>query len=237
MYITIDWGICKSINRRKKSYKLFGKRNFTIKIARGEISSSNKEATDCSEDCVARSGATLQQATATFPTSTLSLAYGFISSPTSSLVSCYTSQPNMALLLPFPSHNPSLSYSLSTTTHKLPTPRVYLSLPLRQPQLRKSYGKCGAVADIRAVPPLDAKEEEEEGGDQKVFVGPASEEERRGDRIVADYDWTEEWYPLYLTQDVPDDAPLGLTVFDKQIVLYRDGNGQLRCYQDRCAHR
>jgi phenylpropionate dioxygenase-like ring-hydroxylating dioxygenase large terminal subunit len=37
---------------------------------------------------------------------------------------------------------------------------------------------------------------------------------------VADYDWTEEWYPLYLTKYVPDDAPLGFTVFDKQVVLY-----------------
>ncbi|KAG0472027.1 hypothetical protein HPP92_016573 [Vanilla planifolia] len=51
------------------------------------------------------------------------------------------------------------------------------------------------------------------------------------------YDWREEWYPLYLTAEVPDDAPLGLTVFDKQVVLYRDGQGVLRCYEDRCPHR
>ncbi|KAL6295884.1 hypothetical protein ACE6H2_004026 [Prunus campanulata] len=54
---------------------------------------------------------------------------------------------------------------------------------------------------------------------------------------MAEYDWTEEWYPLYLTQDLPEDAPLGLTVFDKQLVLYRDGSGLLRCYYDRCSHR
>lgn len=54
---------------------------------------------------------------------------------------------------------------------------------------------------------------------------------------VVSYDWTEEWYPLYLTKDVPDDAPLGLTVFDKQVVLYRDGGGELRCHEDRCPHR
>ncbi|KAH0461195.1 hypothetical protein IEQ34_008770 [Dendrobium chrysotoxum] len=51
------------------------------------------------------------------------------------------------------------------------------------------------------------------------------------------YDWREEWYPLYLTAEVPQDAPLGLTVFHKQIVLYRDFNGVLRCYEDRCPHR
>ena len=54
---------------------------------------------------------------------------------------------------------------------------------------------------------------------------------------MVDYDWTEEWYPLYLTKNIPDDAPLGLTVFDKQVVLYRDGNGELQCYEDRCPHR
>lgn len=71
----------------------------------------------------------------------------------------------------------------------------------------------------------------EDGADQSVLVGPA------GERVVAEYDWTEEWYPLYLTQNVPDDAPLGLTVFDKQLVLYRDGEGVFRCYEDRCPHR
>ncbi|KAL8168290.1 hypothetical protein V2J09_009789 [Rumex salicifolius] len=56
-------------------------------------------------------------------------------------------------------------------------------------------------------------------------------------REAVEYDWTTEWYPLYLTKNVPDDAPLGLTVFDKQLVLYRDAAGEFRCYQDRCPHR
>jgi len=51
------------------------------------------------------------------------------------------------------------------------------------------------------------------------------------------YDWKEEWYPLYLAKEVPDDAALPLTVFDRQLVLWRDGDGVLRCHQDRCPHR
>jgi Rieske [2Fe-2S] domain len=51
------------------------------------------------------------------------------------------------------------------------------------------------------------------------------------------YDWREEWYPLYLSAEVPDDAALGLTVFDKQVVLYKDAAGVLRCHEDRCPHR
>lgn len=138
----------------------------------------------------------------------------------------------MALLLRFPTHNTSLSFFLSTPTHK--PPLASLSQPLGR---RKSSAKCSAVSDVKAAPPVLDGKDEGEGDDHKVLVGPSSEEERRGERVVADYDWTQEWYPLYLAQDLPDDAPLGLNVFDKQVVLYRDGNGHLRCYEDRCPHR
>ncbi|ONK69690.1 uncharacterized protein A4U43_C05F25720 [Asparagus officinalis] len=69
---------------------------------------------------------------------------------------------------------------------------------------------------------------------KEVLLPPETEEEQAAG---GEYDWREEWYPLYLTAEVPEDAPLGLTVFHKQIVLYRDGQGQLRCYEDRCPHR
>ncbi|GMH11895.1 hypothetical protein Nepgr_013736 [Nepenthes gracilis] len=93
--------------------------------------------------------------------------------------------------------------------------------------------KCRAVAaDVASGSTVV-----EDGGDHSVLVGPASEEEVKGRREVVNYDWTEEWYPLYLTQNIPDDAPLALTVFDRQLVLYRDGGGQLRCHEDRCPHR
>ncbi|KAB2627963.1 protein TIC 55 [Pyrus ussuriensis x Pyrus communis] len=81
----------------------------------------------------------------------------------------------------------------------------------------------------------DLKEDEQE--DHKVLVTPSKEEEHGEESVATVYNWTEEWYPLYLTQDLPEDAPLGLTVFNKQLVLYRDGSGELRCYEDRCPHR
>ncbi|GLJ14740.1 hypothetical protein SUGI_0238900 [Cryptomeria japonica] len=61
------------------------------------------------------------------------------------------------------------------------------------------------------------------------------EEQNLEDRV--DYNWETEWYPLYLAAEVPKDAPLGLTVFHKQIVLFEDGNGALHCFEDRCPHR
>lgn len=122
---------------------------------------------------------------------------------------------------------------LNIPTRKLAPPTSVISsksiLELLKAEKLK-HTKCHAVTDLRST--VSSVED-----DHKVLVGPSSEEERRGERLVADYDWTEEWYPLYLTKDVPDDAPLGLTVFDQQIVLYKDGNGVLRCFQDRCPHR
>lgn len=103
------------------------------------------------------------------------------------------------------------------------------------PSLREVHAIAADDVAEATVGGQEQKSEEEEEGD--VFVGPTSKEEVRGERHVVDYDWTEEWYPLYLTKDVPDDAPLGLTVFHKQLVLFRDASGQFRCYEDRCPHR
>ncbi|CAI9094739.1 OLC1v1030526C1 [Oldenlandia corymbosa var. corymbosa] len=80
-------------------------------------------------------------------------------------------------------------------------------------------------------------EEKKVDGNVLVDDGGSTEEQTKGEGEVVKYDWTEEWYPLYLTEHVPDDAPLGLTVFDKQLVLYKDGAGELRCFEDRCPHR
>ncbi|KAK8475095.1 hypothetical protein V6N13_145053 [Hibiscus sabdariffa] len=139
----------------------------------------------------------------------------------------------MALsLTPCLPHTTYLSKPLSAS--KLTKPNIILDNPLLgfgPGSLSNNQIRCHAVIDLKSASSLD--QSKGEGDDHKVVIGPSSEE----DRIVADYNWTEEWYPLYLTKDVPDDAPLGLTVFDQQLVLYKDGNGLLHCYQDRCPHR
>lgn len=88
--------------------------------------------------------------------------------------------------------------------------------------------RTAAVAGAQIADPVD--------DNQVVLLGPTTSE-KPDDEATAEYNWTEEWYPLYLTKDVPEDAPLGLTVFDKQLVLYRDGAGELHCHEDRCPHR
>jgi hypothetical protein len=56
-------------------------------------------------------------------------------------------------------------------------------------------------------------------------------------RERVEYNWEEEWYPMYLTAEMPSDSPLGLTVFDRSLVLFYDGDGKIHCLEDRCPHR
>lgn len=138
----------------------------------------------------------------------------------------------MALQQPFLSELLLHSSSNRTTLPKrsffsLQIPQRF-NLYLQNKQFKKQGRSCYAIAEN-----LGAEVDE----DQSLILENSSLEELRGQREIVGYDWTEEWYPLYLTKNVPDDAPLGLTVFDKQVVLYKDGSGELRCFEDRCPHR
>ncbi|KAM2020945.1 hypothetical protein ACFX16_043026 [Malus domestica] len=148
----------------------------------------------------------------------------------------------MALLHPLVSHIlPSSTPKPSTPKLKSnPTPLQPSTLILTNNKSRDNISGVGKFLSRAVVAsPLDhddgLKEDEQE--DHKVLVTPSKEEEHGEESVATGYNWTEEWYPLYLTQDLPEDAPLGLTVFNKQLVLYRDGSRELRCYEDRCPHR
>jgi hypothetical protein len=78
---------------------------------------------------------------------------------------------------------------------------------------------------------------EEAGAQEDGVLFPKEGDDAAAAAAAGRYDWKEEWYPLYLAKEVPDDAALPLTVFDRQLVLWRDGDGVLRCHEDRCPHR
>lgn len=122
------------------------------------------------------------------------------------------------LLLPL-SKTPQQS-SPAHTSRSLPVSNGYRISPRALTEKRRRPKQC-RVATVEDVA-------------EDVLLPREAEEVRE---VEEKYDWREEWYPLYLTAEVPEDAPLGLTVFHKQIVLYRDFNGVLRCYEDRCPHR
>ncbi|CAM6116303.1 unnamed protein product [Calypogeia fissa] len=66
--------------------------------------------------------------------------------------------------------------------------------------------------------------------------GPETAPAVEGEQKI-EYDWRTEWYPLYLTDEVPKDAPLALNVYDHNLVLFYDGDGKLNCLEDQCPHR
>ncbi|CAK7354002.1 unnamed protein product [Dovyalis caffra] len=121
------------------------------------------------------------------------------------------------LQFPFLSHATSLSKPLSFTLKPTKTLRP---IHIKQQEQQERAIRCHAVTDLSSstLPSsVDDQSKGEDDDDGLVLVDPSSEEESGG--------------------NVPDDAPLGLTVFDKQVVLYKDGQGELRCFQDRCPHR
>ncbi|KAL7170902.1 hypothetical protein ACSBR2_035708 [Camellia fascicularis] len=146
----------------------------------------------------------------------------------------------MALLKPF------LSHTFTTFHSSLPLPhkpgRTTISIVSLQPpfklyhqlrRVKKQWKKWHAMAEVGGETAVEGEGlKDDQSVSSKSVLGKT-----RAEGVVVDYDWTDEWYPLYLTQNVPNDAPLGLTVFDKQVVLYRDGKGQLLCCEDRCPHR
>lgn len=112
------------------------------------------------------------------------------------------------------------SFSQVQNIPRKPRTIIFVQKPLKPCHQKKNWQKLSAVAEGISA------------GDESVIQEQVAEQKE-----VVSYDWTEEWYPLYLTKNVPDDAPLGLTVFDKQVVLFKDGKGELHCYEDRCPHR
>ncbi|CAN0899570.1 Protein TIC 55, chloroplastic [Linum grandiflorum] len=133
----------------------------------------------------------------------------------------------------FLSHRASKSPTFSPPTATSAIAASSKSHSFMQQLKSRRFDKCQAITTSPS-----SKSAIDDGDGGLLYGDPATEEEVSGERVaVAEYDWTEEWYPLYLTKDVPDDAPLGLTVFDKQVVVYKDGQGQFRCYEDRCPHR
>ena len=51
------------------------------------------------------------------------------------------------------------------------------------------------------------------------------------------FDWQNCWYPVAFAEDLPDDRPTRVAIYDTGLVLFRDGAGDLQCLRDLCPHR
>lgn len=51
------------------------------------------------------------------------------------------------------------------------------------------------------------------------------------------FDWNKQWYPVLPTSYAEADKPHGVTLLDRQFVVWRDGSGTWRAAEDFCPHR
>ena len=51
------------------------------------------------------------------------------------------------------------------------------------------------------------------------------------------FQWTKQWYPIAVVDFLEPSRPHGMQLLGKDIVLWRDGSRQWRCFEDFCPHR
>ncbi|MGB3558188.1 MAG: Rieske 2Fe-2S domain-containing protein [Geitlerinemataceae cyanobacterium] len=51
------------------------------------------------------------------------------------------------------------------------------------------------------------------------------------------FSWTKQWYPLAVVDFLDPTRPHSIQLLGKDLVLWRDGSGKWRCFDDACPHR
>jgi phenylpropionate dioxygenase-like ring-hydroxylating dioxygenase large terminal subunit len=51
------------------------------------------------------------------------------------------------------------------------------------------------------------------------------------------FDWRLHWYPVVFVADLARERPHAFSLHDEPLVLFVDGDGQVRCLRDQCGHR
>lgn len=51
------------------------------------------------------------------------------------------------------------------------------------------------------------------------------------------FQWTKQWYPVAVVDFLDPSRPHAMQLLGKDIVLWRDGSGKWRCFEDFCPHR
>jgi phenylpropionate dioxygenase-like ring-hydroxylating dioxygenase large terminal subunit len=51
------------------------------------------------------------------------------------------------------------------------------------------------------------------------------------------FSWTKQWYPLGIVSSLDPKMPHPVELLGERLVLWRDGKGQWRCFEDKCPHR
>ena len=56
-------------------------------------------------------------------------------------------------------------------------------------------------------------------------------------QAVQPFQWAKHWYPMAFLDDLDPKVPHPVELLSQRLVLWCDGQGQWRCFQDKCPHR
>lgn len=65
--------------------------------------------------------------------------------------------------------------------------------------------------------------------------GVAQQEQAQQSRET--FTWTRTWYPVIPIDHLDPCRPYPVTLLGKDLVVWKDGAGEWRCFQDACPHR
>ena len=57
------------------------------------------------------------------------------------------------------------------------------------------------------------------------------------EKEVEQFQWTKQWYPVAVVEFLDSSRPHAIQLLAKNLVLWRDGDKQWRCFDDVCPHR
>eukprot|EP01025_Chloroclados_australasicus_P020199 TRINITY_DN2126_c0_g1_i2.p2 TRINITY_DN2126_c0_g1~~TRINITY_DN2126_c0_g1_i2.p2 ORF type:complete len:330 (+),score=24.64 TRINITY_DN2126_c0_g1_i2:185-1174(+) len=54
---------------------------------------------------------------------------------------------------------------------------------------------------------------------------------------IEQFNWTKQWYPVHIILHMDPKRPTPIRLLGKDLVVWRDGEGVWRCFEDKCPHR
>ena len=66
---------------------------------------------------------------------------------------------------------------------------------------------------------------------------PATVSLSRPETDSKSFQWTQQWYPMAVVEFLEPTRPHALQLLGRNLVVWRDGTGQWRCFEDACPHR
>ncbi|KAK9908986.1 hypothetical protein WJX75_005595 [Coccomyxa subellipsoidea] len=76
---------------------------------------------------------------------------------------------------------------------------------------------------------------EQEKASQPQDPSTVTEEDAR--QAVQPFQWAKHWYPMAFLDNLDPKVPHPVELLSQRLVLWCDGQGQWRCFQDKCPHR